>query len=219
MTTARTTLTIVSGTPTAALDEVTFVSLEKLARQAAYDSMDAKSAPRDGIGEDQFDALSCHLLGVGIRAFNSFDGSLTVSEGDAFNHAYRSMRGYRSGRMTEGPYIDWLRTNVRDSRFEPEGSTSVTVTGELPESEMYEESALEVVAEQYAGGLSERDAWTLRHVATALATGLTLREVVQGLLGDLADALAPQLPERAVTLSPDLGSFEELFSDWLREAA
>src|SRR5262245_58948630 len=102
------------------LPEETFLSLEALARRGAYDSMGKKGAPRDGLSEDQFDSLSCHLLGIGIRAFRAYDRELSISEGDAFNHAYRSMRGYSGGHFTEGPYIDWLRTNIRDSRFEPD---------------------------------------------------------------------------------------------------
>jgi hypothetical protein len=131
------------------------------------------------------------------------------------------MRGYRKGRFTEGPYVDWLRTHIRDSRFEPIGSAQVTETGVLPEHESYEEPGLEHVVESYARGLSERGAWTLRYVATALASGVHLVEVIEGLLSDLADELSPFVGEqgRPQVIGTDLSSFEELFSDWLREAA
>jgi len=73
------------------------------------------------------------------------------------------------------------------------------------------------VAEHYAVGLSERDAWTLRHVAVALAGGHTMQQVIETLLVDLADALAPQLlPE--TSLLPTLESFGDLIADWLQEA-
>lgn len=195
------------------VDSETFVRLEKLSRKAANDSLRAHGAH---LSDDQFDHLAVHLLTVGLRAYDEFDAELAGGVSRE-TYAFRAMRGYRQGRFTEGPYIDWLRTHIRDSRFEPEGSVSVTELGELPERETHEVPALEEVVEHYAAGLSGRDAWTLRHVATALASGFTLAEVVDGLLRDLADAIAPSLDGRQ--LHPDLRSFEELFSDWLKEAA
>jgi hypothetical protein len=126
------------------------------------------------------------------------------------------MRGYRDGRFTDGPYVDWLRTNVRDSRFEPEAVASVTDTGELPDNPSPEADAIDAVIESLAGGLSERSAWTLRHVASALAGGLTLDEVCEGLLKDLADDLRTQIPG-----APETGTVPpiEFFETWLKEAA
>jgi len=211
----RSTATVVDVT-SSELDSETFIRLEKLSRKAANDSLRTHGAH---LAEDQFDSLAVHLLGLGVRAFERYDVSLAGGVSRE-THSFRAMRGYRQGRFTEGPYVDWLRTHIRDSRFEPSGSVSVTELGELPESAALEESALETIVEHYAVGLGARDAWTLRHVATAIASGYTLVEVIEGLLSDLADALAPQLPESArAALTSDLGSFQELFSDWLREAA
>lgn len=193
------------------LDQGTFVSLEAMSRKAANDSLSAKGGH---LADDQFDSLAVHLLGIGIRAFERFDETQTMSDRDGFSFAYRAMRGYRDGRFTEGPYVDWLRTSVRDSRFEPDAVTAVTETGELPERHEIDAQALEAVVEHYAGGLPEREAWTLRHVATAIAEGLTLVEVCNRLLADLADALRPQIPA-----APTGPTSMEFFETWFREAA
>ena len=86
--------------------------------------------------------------------------------------------------MTEGPYIDWMRTHVRDARFDPEMSTSVTETGELPEEPdgvlaggTFDEAVLDV-----SWGLSTRALWTLHHLARPIAQGRP-RAVVAGELG------------------------------------
>lgn len=213
------TLTVVGGSssrPSAALDEGAFIRLEKLSRKAAYDSLRAHAGY---LADDQLDSLAIYLLGLGIRAWERYDERLAGGISRE-THAYRAMRGYHKGRCTDGPYIDWLRTHVRDSRFEPEGSVAVTESGELPEGsfELDEKLEVEAVVESYAGLLPEREAWTLRHVATALARGSTLAEVVDELLSDLADALRPHLLG-AKEIAPTLSSFEELFSDWLQEAA
>lgn len=208
------------------IDDETFVRLERLSRDAAQESLSARGGY---LTDDQFDSLAMHLLELGIRAFERYDvelatftdprsGETSVMSRDVY--AYRMMRGYRHGRLTEGPYVDWLRTHIRDSRFEPEGSVALTELGVLPESEAHEESELEAVIEHYAGGLSDREVWTLRHVAAAIASGHTFHEVVEGLLRDLADAIRPLMPEQsAERITPDLSSFEGLFADWLKEAA
>jgi hypothetical protein len=208
------TLTLVSS---ATLDEETFIRLEKLSRKAANDSLRTHGAH---LSDDQFDSLAVHLLALGLRAYERYDVSLAGGVSRE-THSFRAMRGYRQGRFTEGPYVDWLRTHIRDSRFEPAGSSQVTETGTLPEHEVYEEPRLEHIVESYAAGLSDREAWTLRHVASAIATGNTLLEVVEGLLGDLADALSPLVGDqrRPQVMGTDLSSFEDLFSDWLKEAA
>lgn len=198
------------------LDSETFIRLEKLSRKAANDSLGAYGAH---LAEDQFDSLAVHLLSIGVRAFERYDVALAGGVSRE-TQAFRAMRGYRKGSFTDGPYKDWLRTHVRDLRFEPRGSTAVTESGELPESGAPEKLELDTIVEQYAIGLADRDAWTLRHVAVALAGGFTLRQVVEGLLGDLADALAPQLPDEIrVRLTDSHESFEQLFTDWLEEAA
>lgn len=200
----------------AKVDEETFVRLEKLSRKAANDSLRAHGAH---LSEDQFDSLAMHLLRLGLRAWERYDVEMAGGVSRE-THSFRAMRGYRLGSFTDGPYVDWLRTHIRDSRFEPEGSVSVTEFGDLPEGEPHEQHELEEIAEHYAGGLSERDAWTLRHVATAIASGLTLRDVVEGLLADLQDALAPQLrPEQTRSTATDLSFFEEFFADSRQEAA
>jgi hypothetical protein len=201
---------------TLALDEETFVRLEKLSRKAANDSLGSHGAH---LAEDQFDSLAVHLLSLGVRAWKRYDVELAGGVSQE-THAFRAMRGYRQGLFTDGPYVDWLRTHVRDLRFEPKGSISVTELGELPESVALEAAEIETVIAHYALGLAEREAWTLRHVATALAGGYTLTRVVEGLLSDLADALAPQLPDETRSrLTSSLESFEQLFTDWLQEAA
>lgn len=197
----------------APLDESTFVRLEKLSRKAANDSLRARGAH---LADDQFDSLAVHLLALGVRAYERYDVALAGGVARE-TYAFRAMRGYRQGKFTEGPYFDWLRTHVRDSRFEPAGSVSVTELGTMPETEAHDEMRVELVLEQYAAGLSERDSWTLRHVATAIASGYTMAEVVERLLGDLADALQPQID--TLELTPSLSSFEELFDDWIQEAA
>jgi len=195
------------------LDAETFVRLEKLSRKAANDALQAHGGH---LSEDQFDSLAMHVLGLGVRAYEAYDEALSGGVGRD-TYAFRAMRGYRYGSFTDGPYVDWLRTNIRDSRFEPEGSISLTELGDLPERMSEHEHAPEEVAEHYAVGLSERDAWTLRHVAVALAGGHTMQQVIETLLVDLADALAPQLlPE--TSLLPTLESFGDLIADWLQEA-
>lgn len=189
--------------------------LERLSRRAAHDALRAHGAH---LPDDQFDALAVHLLGIGVQAYASYDPDL-ASGVSRETYTYRAMRGYRrGGSLTDGPYIDWLRRHVRDSRFEPERVVALSDDGTLPEPVVEDvEPELETIVEQYAGGLSERDAWTLRHVAAAIAHGLTLVEVVEGLLRDLADAIGPQIG-RSRGLQPDLGTIEHLFADWLHEA-
>jgi hypothetical protein len=199
------------------LDDETFVRLERLSRKAAHDSL---SAHGGHLSDDQFDSLAVHLLEIGVKAFCRYDVSAAGGISPE-TYAYRRMRGYRRGRITDGPYIDWLRTHVRDSRFEPASATMLTELGDLPELAFGAEPELEDVVEHLAGGLAEREAWTLRHVAAAIAQGVTLIEVVEGLLADLADALGPALglSRRSTISARDLGAFEELFTDWLKEAA
>jgi hypothetical protein len=183
------------------LDADTFLSLEALSRKAANDSLQAKGGH---LADDQFDSLAVHMLEIGARAFGRFDPELTVSDRDGFSFAYRAMRGYRGGRFTEGPYIDWLRSNVRDSRFEPEGSTSVTETGELPERPALDPESFERAVEDASASLSSRALWTLHHVMRPIATegksrvlvalevGIPLAEVF-----DRLDELESELREAA----------------------
>lgn len=186
---------------TADLDAETFVRLEKLSRKAANDSLGARGGH---LAEDQFDSLAVHLLGIGVRAFERFDSALTVSDRDGFSFAYRSMRGYRQGLFTEGPYIDWLRANIRDSRFEPEGETSVTQTGELPERPALDQESFERAVEDASAALSSRALWTLHHVMRPIATQ-----------GRSRVAVALDL---AIPLGEVFDRLEELESE-LREAA
>lgn len=196
---------------TQVIDGPEFVSLEALSRRAANDAL-----RRFGqhLPDDQFDALACHLLDKrGVPAFRRYDPERSLSHGDAFNYAYRQMRGWRAGSFTDGPTKDWMRTNLHDRRFEPEVYASVTETGDLPERHKLDAQAIQDVAEHYAGGLPEREAWTLRHVASAVAEGLTLVEVCDRLLADLADALRPQIP------AVPGGTSMEFFETWFWEAA
>lgn len=201
---------------TETIDAETFMSLEALARKAADDSMGVKGAPRDGIGEDQFDALACDLLRIGIRAFHAFDRELTVSAGDAFNHAYRSMRGYRGGSFTEGPYIDWLRTNIRDDRFEPKASTSVTATGELPDGAVTPHQSFDELVSEVSARLSTRSLDALyRFGRPIVEDGMRVREVaeehdvapeyVRGRLAELGRELGVAPDADAADLDVELG--------------
>lgn len=188
-------------TETPALDAETFTSLEALAQKAVVDSMAVKGAPRDGIGEDQLDALACHLLRIGIRAFHAFDRELTVSAGDAFNHAYRSMRGYRGGAFTEGPYIDWLRSSIRDSRFEPDGTTSVTATGELPDGGFTPPKSFDELASEVSSRLTTRTLDALyRFGRPIVEDGMRIREIA--IEHDVAPAY---VRERLAELGAELG--------------
>lgn len=94
---------------------------------------------------------------------------------------------------------DWLRSRSEgldfgDARSGSQGRVSLTSDGELEVGRAQDDSVDETV-ERLAVGLSERSRWTLRHVASAAAQGLTIAEVIDGLMRDLADELRPQLPE------------------------
>lgn len=118
---------------------------------------------------------------------------------------------------------DWLRSKGEglefgDARSGAQGRVSLTSDGELEVAQGPSDSVDEAV-ERLAAGLSERSRWTLRHVASAAAEGMTIAEVVEGLMRDLADELRPQLPEE---LQEQLSGGEPsatAFASWFGVAA
>lgn len=185
------------------------MSLERLSRKAASESLRALGAHLDE--DDRFDALAVHLLGVGVRAWGEHDVERAggVSR-ETF--AFRRMRGWRSGSFTNGPTIDWIRSTVCDSRFEPTSSTSVTASGEVPEVEVLDGRDFDAAVLEASAGLSTPALWALHHVARPRAEGLPLRVVADRLgmsvgetrarLERLRDELG--MPARAWELAADL---------------
>lgn len=95
--------------------------------------------------------------------------------------------------------IDWLRTKGEglefgDARSGSQGRVGLTSDGELDLSSREEADTLDDAVERLAGGLTDRSAWTLRHVASGVAAGHDLVEVLEGLMGDLADELGVTMP-------------------------
>ena len=97
--------------------------------------------------------------------------------------------------------VDWLRSKGEglefgDARSGSQGRVTLTGDGEVETAASTSPAEeLEWVVEQLAVGLSDRDRWTLRHLATAAAEGVSFEAVAEGLMLDLADALRPQLPD------------------------
>jgi hypothetical protein len=189
---------------------VSVAALRGLARKAAVDYYDARGG---SIGGDLLERAIAFILTPGLQAVVAYDperaGGVSVT-----TFAYRRMRT----RMT-----DFLRSKAEgfgDARSGNAGRETLTVDGELSAVAASDES-VERAADELAGGLSERSGWTLRHVATAVAEGLTLVEVVEELLGDLADELGAAMPERLrqqLVRGGDAPS-SGLLDEWLGEAA
>lgn len=119
--------------------------------------------------------------------------------------------------------VDWLRTKSEgvefgDARSGSQGRVALTDDGML-EVARSDDDRVDVAVEQYAVGLSERDRWTLRHVATAAAEGLTIAEVIEGLMLDLADAMRPQLPDDLRRQLADGNPSSIRFARWFGVAA
>lgn len=119
--------------------------------------------------------------------------------------------------------VDWLRTKSEglefgDARSGSQGRVGLTETGTL-EVGKAEEPGVHAAVERLAVGLSDRDRWTLRHVATAAAEGLTIAEVIEGLMLDLADALRPQLPDDLRAQLHDGNPSSIRFARWFGVAA
>lgn len=115
--------------------------------------------------------------------------------------------------------IDWLRSKGEglefgDARSGSQGRIGLTADGELQVARE-EDDSVDAAVERLAVGLSERSRWTLRHVASAAAEGLTMAEVIDGLMRDLADELRPQLPvelqEQLVSESVSPAAFARWF--------
>lgn len=201
-----------------------FITLERLSRKAASESLRAHRAHLDE--DDRFDDLAIHLLETGIRAWHRFNptGYPDVARE---TYAYRAMRGHRAGTFTDGPYLDWMRRTVRDSRFEPDIVTSLTTDGDLPENACTETESVRAVAWALARGLDPYNAWTLLELVVPMVedgigiadaadhAGLTLCEAL-----DRIDALSFQLADlRPVRrLTPD-ATIHPLFAAVLEEAA
>lgn len=119
--------------------------------------------------------------------------------------------------------VDWLRTKGEglefgDARSGSQGRIGLTDTGTVDVGKP-EGDAVDELVERYAVGLSERDRWTLRHVATAAAEGMSIREVIEGLMLDLADALRPQLPDDLRAQLADGNPSSIRFARWFGVAA
>jgi hypothetical protein len=174
--------------------------LERLSRKAAADSLAAIGGHvRE---DDRFDALAVSLLGVGVRAWLEHDVGLAggVSR-ETF--AFRMMRGWRGGSFSNGPTIDWIRSSVRDSRFEPDVVTVLTHDGVVPEVATEGLGDFDGAVLDVSAGLSTRALWTLHHVARPRAEGDPLVVVARGLdmavaeAGALLEALRVELGDAA----------------------
>ena len=120
--------------------------------------------------------------------------------------------------------VDWLRTKGEglefgDARSGSQGKVGLTDDGVLEVARSGDDGGVDVAVERLAVGLSDRDRWTLRHVATAAAEGLTLEEVIEGLILDLADALRPQLPDDLRRQLADGNPASKRFAEWFGVAA
>lgn len=167
---------------------------------------------------DYYEARGGHLSGAklddaigfvrerGIRAVLEYDPERARGVSPT-TFAYRIMRL----RVT-----DWLRMDLGDRRFGNDGRVSLSSDGEM-RFVAAAEDAVDDAVERLAGGLSERSAWTLRHVASAVASGSTLVEVAEGLMADLADEMGATMPDRlrALVVAP---VDEGFFSSWLAAA-
>ena len=79
------------------------------------------------------------------------------------------MRGWRAGHFTNGPYIDWVRRTVRDSRFEPDIRTVLTVDGTLPDIETDHDDTLDAVIAGVTATLGSMARWALTNIARPMA--------------------------------------------------
>lgn len=150
---------------TTPLTEHDFVTLDKLSRKAADDSMRAHGG--HVTEDDRFDSLAMHLLETGVRAWRTYDTALAGGVSRE-THAYRKMRGWRAGNFTNGPYIDWVRRTVRDSRFEPDIRTVLTTDGTLPDIETEHDDTLDAVIAglTHLGSMAR---WALTNIARPMA--------------------------------------------------
>lgn len=206
-------------TPALTPDE--FITLERLSRKAAHESLRAHRAHLDE--DDRFDDLAIHLLETGIRAWHRYDptGYPDVARE---TYAYRAMRGHRAGTFTDGPYLDWMRRTVRDNRFEPDIVTSLTTDGELPETHAVETETVRAVAWSIARTLDPYNAQTLLELVVPMVEdGIGIADAADhagftiGEARDRLDSLAHQLPDlrpvRRLTPAPALTT---IFTDALR---
>jgi len=205
---------------------VTPSGLSGLARKAVLDYYESKGGHLSGAKLD--DAIG-FVRERGIAAVVEYD-PVRARGVSPTTYAYRIMRL----RVT-----DWLRMDLGDRRFGNDGRVSLSSDGEMRFVEP-DEDTVELAAERIAGGLSERSSWTLRHVASRVAEGLTVFEVAQdlgrsaaeleGLLADLADELAVTMPgvirrEPAEARSSEISRLpraeqdHDLFVEWLEVAA
>lgn len=199
-------------TPAARLADHDFITLERLSRKAAVESLRAHRAHLDD-DDDRFDALAIHLLEIGVRAWHRFDphGYPDVARE---TYAYRAMRGHRAGTFTDGPYLDWLRRTVRDHRFEPDVVTSLSSEGDLPETPVHETETVRAYAWTIARNLDPYNARTLLElVVPMIEDDLGHREAAEragltpGEAHDRIDSLARQLhhlaPVSRANTTPD----------------
>lgn len=156
--------------------------LSGLARRAVLDFYESAGGSLSGAKLE--DAIG-FVRERGIRALLEYD-PVKARGLSPTTFAYRIMRL----RVT-----DWLRADLGDRRFGNDGRVSLSSDGEMRFVER-EEDTVDDAVERLAGGLSERSAWTLRHVASAVAQGSTLVEVVEVLMADLADEMGAALPVR-----------------------
>lgn len=187
--------------------EVSPAQLRGLARKAAVDYYEARGG---SIGGDLLERAIAFVLTPGLQAIVQYDPG-RANGVSATTFAYRRMRL----RMT-----DFLRSKAEgfgDARSGSDDRVTLTADGEV-RAVAPDGDPLEVVAAQLSGGLSERSGWTLRHVATAVAEGLSVVEVVEGLLGDLADELAVTMPDELRGLLVSGGCSPGLLAEWLEAA-
>lgn len=187
---------------------VSAATLRGLARKAAVDYYTSSGG---SIGGDLLERAIAFVLVPGMQALVSFDSGLSGGV-SATTFVYRRMRL----RMT-----DFLRSKAEgfgDSRSGSDGRIVLSADGEL-RVVAADEDTVDSAAEVLSGGLSDRSAWTLRHVASSLAEGCSLEDILEGLLRDLADELLPMLPtDLRPEISSPSASLEE-FGRWFEVAA
>lgn len=181
--------------------------LSKLASKAIRDYYDDRGG--SGLAPERFADAAGFVREAGLRAIVEYDPERAGGV-SATTWAYRRMRL----RVT-----DWLRSDMGDARFGNAGRVTLSSDGEMTFA-AEEEDSVEVAVELLTAGLSERSAWTLRHVASAVAEGATIVEVCERLMSDLADELGAAMPERlreGLVLGSSGGV--DLFSEWMGEVA
>lgn len=160
--------------------------LTKIVRKAIVDYYDERGG---SLGGDRLDDAVSFVRERLLGELGTYDARLA---GGVSVETFT----YRRARFR---VVDWLRTKGEgvefgDARSGSQGRVGLTDDGTV-EVMKPEEPGLDDVVEMLAVGLSDRDRWTLRHLATAAADGLEWPEVCERLMLDLADALRPQLPD------------------------